>query len=109
MDNCEHDEYLDIAYEQLDNIFMIYRQFEDKRPVMLYDIQEQMIYAYPYKDFKDEMSEKSQLMLKEQYEKAFKKNQIVVFIRDNDKKRLVSYSFQDPDQKKPMRKKRRGK
>ena len=108
MDNGEHDEYLDIAYDQLDNIFMIYRRFEDKRPVMLYDIQEQMIYAYPYNEFKDDMSQKSQSILKEQYEKALQRNQIVVFIRDNDKRRLVSYSFDNPEPKTRM-KKRKGK
>jgi hypothetical protein len=30
-----------------------YKQFEDKRPVMLYDIQESRIYAYPYRFFKN--------------------------------------------------------
>jgi len=99
MDNRDHDRYLDIAYEQLDNIFMIYRRFEDKRPVMLYDVQEQRIYAYPYEDYKNDMSEKSRSILKEQYEKAFERNQIVVFIRDNDNRRLISYSFDNLEPK----------
>ena len=109
MDNRDHDAYLDIAYEQLDNIFMIYRRFEDKRPVMLYDIQEQRIYAYPYEDFKNEMAEKSQSILKEQYQEALKRNQIVVFIWDNDSRRLVSYSFDNPESKTRMKKNRKGK
>lgn len=99
MDNRDHDRYLDIAYEQLDNIFMIYRRFEDKRPVMLYDVQEQRIYAYPYEDYKNDMSEKSRSILKEQYEKALMRNQIVVFIRDNDRRRLISYSFDNLEPK----------
>lgn len=98
--DTEHaDEYLDAAYEQWDNIFRPYRQFEHKCPIMLYDIQEQRIYAYPYKDYLEELTEKFQQSLKEQYEEALRSNKIVIFIRDNDKRKLVSYSFAHPGQK----------
>jgi hypothetical protein len=46
------DQYLDIIKEQWGNILMLYKKFDDKKPVMSYDIQEQRIYAYPYEDFK---------------------------------------------------------
>lgn len=80
------------ACEQQGNILMVYHRFEDKKPVMLFDIQEQRIYAYPYEDFKKDLSEKSQASLTEQYEKALRNNQIVVFVRDNGQRRLVSFS-----------------
>lgn len=107
--NDEHDEYLDIAYEQCDDIFRLYRTFEKLKPVMLYDIQERRIYAYPYEEYLKELSEMSQTKLKEQYEKALLKNQLVVFIRDNETRRLVSYSFSYPDKEKPIRRKRKEK
>ena len=107
MNEDEHDRYLDVAYEQLDNIFMLYRQFEDKHPIMLYDIQEQRIYAYPSNDFQKELSEKSQVMLRGQYEEALRRNKIVVFIRDNEERRLVSYSFQYSGQQERVWKKRK--
>jgi hypothetical protein len=81
--------------------------FERLKPVMLYDIQEQRVYAYPYEEYRKELSETSQMKLKEQYEKAIEKNQIVVFIRDNEKRKLVSYSFSYSEQKKPTRKRKR--
>ena len=46
---------------------------------MLLDLQSQKIYAHPYKEFKAELSERSQVMLAADYEKAIAKNKIVVF------------------------------
>jgi hypothetical protein len=87
-----HDPYWDAVQEQMSNIHTIYEQYADKKPILLFDIQEQRIYVYPYLDFKDELSEKSQLSLQEQYEKAIDENRIVVFVRDNDQRKLVSYT-----------------
>lgn len=87
------DDYLlDAAYEQWPNIQMMYRRFEDKKPVMLFDIQEQRIYAYPYAAFRSDLSKRSQRSLKEQYEKAVHENKMVVFVRDNERRRLISFS-----------------
>ena len=38
------------------------------------------------------MSERSQRLLQDQYEQAMTDDKIVVFVRDNDAKKLVSYS-----------------
>src|SRR5205823_9532914 len=48
------------AREQLPNILTIYESFQEKKPVMLLDIQEERIYVYPYADFSRELSEQSQ-------------------------------------------------
>lgn len=45
-----NDSYLAIAQEQWPYILMFYKKFEDKKPVMLFDIQEQRIYAYGQED-----------------------------------------------------------
>ena len=74
-----------------DNIVAGYRQFEDKRPVVLYDIQDERVYLYPYEDFKNDMPPKSQASLAEQYELAGKLGQMVMFVRDNEAEKLVSY------------------
>lgn len=66
----DSDYLLDIAQKRWPAILKIYMQFKDKKPIMLYDIQEQRIYAYPYTEFRDDMSEKSQRSLTEQYETA---------------------------------------
>ena len=88
-----YEQYWDAVGEQWDNILGLYKRFEAKKPVMLLDIQEQKIYAYPYNDFKSELSKRSQIQLEEQYEAAILNNKIVVFVRDNEKRDLVSYSL----------------
>ena len=88
------DPLFDAMAEHWEQIVAGYKQFEDKRPVMLYDIQENRIYAYPYEDFKNDMSSaKSQASLAEQYELARRAGTMVVFVRDNEARRLASYSM----------------
>lgn len=60
---------------------------------MLYDLQEERIYAYPYAEFSAGSSERLQQLLKEQYEDALSRNQFVLFVRDNKASRLISYSM----------------
>jgi hypothetical protein len=88
-----NDDLVESAESFLPHILMFYKRFEDKRPVMLLDLQSQKIYAYPYREFKAELSDKSQVMLAADYEKAIAKNKIVVFVRDNETRRLASMLF----------------
>jgi len=51
------------------------------------------IYAYPYEEFKADLDPRSQAMLTADYEKAVARNKVVVFVRDNETKRLASMLF----------------
>jgi hypothetical protein len=94
----DSDYLLDAALEHWPHIVGMYRLCKDRGPsIVLYDIQEQRIYVYPYQDFKAELSERSQRSLEQQYEEATRQNQIVVFVRDNDQRRLVSFSLELED------------
>ncbi len=86
------DPYWDAVQDQMNNIQTIYAQYAEKQPILLFDMQEQRIYVYPYLDFKNDMSETSQRSLQAQYEEASAENRIVVFVRDNDNRKLVSYT-----------------
>ena len=86
------DPYWDVVQALMQNILTIYEQYREKKPVMLFDMQEQRIYVYPYLDFKHDLSERSQRLLQDQYEQAIADDIIVVFVRDNDAKKLVSYT-----------------
>jgi hypothetical protein len=70
MKNKTDDIYWQIVKEQYYNIIILYKKYADKKPLMLFDIQEQRGYAYPYQDFKADLSEKSQKLLEEQYNQA---------------------------------------
>jgi hypothetical protein len=87
------DPYWEVIQQQWPFIIMLYRQYADQKPVMLFDIQEQRVYALPYSAYRAELSERSQASLTEQYARAITDGHIVVFVRDNKKKKLVSYSL----------------
>jgi len=88
------DYLLDAAREQWPHIRGLYQSFQDKKPVMLLDMQQQRVYAYPHAAFAKELGKRSRRSLKEQYEKAVRENKIVVFVRDNEQRKLVSYSIE---------------
>ncbi len=83
---------LNTACERADDILRLYRQFAEKKPVMLLELPSQKIFAYPYLDFKNTLSERSQKMLEKEYEEAVAHNKIVVFVKDNDRRRMISFS-----------------
>jgi len=87
-----HDPYWDVVQSLMQNILTIYEQYREKKPVMLFDMQEHRIYVYPYLEFKNDLNERSQHSLQEQYEQAMTDDKIVVFVRDNDERKLVSYT-----------------
>ena len=87
------DPYFEAIRKQWPNILKLYEAFKKYRPVMLYDIQESKVYAYPYKEFRSELSTRSQASLKDQYESASADGSMVIFVRDNLKRKLVSYTM----------------
>jgi hypothetical protein len=89
------DDYLWNAVEDhWEMILDAYNLYEQHRPIVLYDIQEQRIYVYPYQDFKDDLSARNQALLTNQYQKAIVSSKIVVFVRDNVERRLESFSVE---------------
>jgi hypothetical protein len=66
------------ACSRAGDILMFYKTFSDKKPVMLLELPSQKIFAYPYLDFKNTLSERSQMMLEEEYDEALAHNQMVV-------------------------------
>ena len=87
------DRYLEILIENQPYVLMLYEKFADKKPVMLYDIQEVRIYAMPYREYRATLSKRSQISLKKQYERPLADGDIVVFVKDDEKEKLVSYSL----------------
>jgi hypothetical protein len=85
------DPYFEAMQEQWQNIRALYMMYENKRPIILYDIQENKIFAYPYKEFRAELSKSSQASLEHDYRSAPVLRSMVVFVRDNIKRKLVSY------------------
>ncbi len=85
------DHYYSAIQEQWSNIRGLYMAYGRKKPIMLYDIQEKKIYAYPYEEFKAELSERSQVSLEMDYKSTSVLGGMIVFVRDNIERKLVSY------------------
>lgn len=104
----KNDPYLDVVYRHWSSIVMMHERYADKRPVMLFDIQEQRIYALPYAAYRAELSQRSQASFKEQYEQAVANGDVVVFVRDNQQEKLVSFSLPLATQPSRISRTRRG-
>jgi hypothetical protein len=87
------DKYLGAIEKHRDRILEIHWHHEGKKPVLLFDVTEGKIYVYPYKKFKKELNTGGQVSLAKQYEEALRRDQFVLFIRDSQKKKLMSYSL----------------
>jgi hypothetical protein len=90
--HLSYDPYWEVLQALMQDITYCYEQYREKKPVMLFDMQEHRIYVYPYLESKNDLRERSQRLLQEQYEQAMMDDKIVVLVRDNAAKKLVSYS-----------------
>jgi hypothetical protein len=86
-----NDPYFEAIQQQWPHIRALYKIYESKKPIILYDVQDEKLYAYPYKEFKAEMSHKSQVSLELDYKLAAVHGSIIVFVRDNIQRKLLSY------------------
>ena len=88
-----NNDLIELALEVQESIRGAYRLDEDSRPVMLFNVQEEQIVAYPYEEYKATLCERSQVMLEKQYAEARREDKIVVFVRDEATRRLISFSI----------------
>lgn len=91
------DPLFDIIKNHWPSIVLVFERFADKNPVILFNVQEQRIYAYPYDDFVADLAAKDRHAVAEQYEKVLAGETILVFVRDNEQRKLVSYSVNRED------------
>ncbi|MGD0886831.1 MAG: hypothetical protein ABSA46_18475 [Thermodesulfovibrionales bacterium] len=91
------DKYFKVIKQHWDFICHAYLIHDDKKPVILLDVTEGMIYAYPYKDFKVQLSEYGQASLTKQYKEGLQKNLFVIFVRNDEEKKRISYSMNLPE------------
>ncbi len=89
----EPDELLDAALEQHGSIVMVYDMFEELRPVIVFDIQDQELRAMRYQDLREDLNERSQHSMDLQYKQAQVDGQIVVYVQDAVKRKFRSYSL----------------
>ena len=87
------DLYLGLIQEQWPNIASLYNEHADRYPVMLLDVREMEIHAFPYDEFRLLLDASSQAALEDQYQRAVENRQMVLFVRDAERKIFQSYSL----------------
>ena len=87
------DPYLGMIEEQWPLIADLYNEHADKYPVMLVDVNDMTIHAFPYEEFGTLLDAPSQTALEEQYRRAIENRRMVLFVRDVERKIFQSYSL----------------
>lgn len=87
------DPYLELIREHWTGIHALYVQFEEKKPLLLFVLDEGKVYCVPYDEYRAGLSERSQASLEKQYQDACATHSMVIFVRDDTKEILRSYTL----------------
>ena len=87
------DPYLDLIQRQWPAIAEAYNQFAAQQPIMLMDVRNAEIHAYPFEEFVLVLEAASRRQVEAQYRRALAKRQMVLFVRDADNKVFQSYTL----------------
>jgi len=71
----------------------MYLAYEDREPMIEFDVVSGQIRAYPAKEYLDDLSDRTRELAKEQYREAIAEGGLMVFVRDKTKRVLRSYVF----------------
>ena len=86
--------YLDVIDDAWPTIMRAYNDFKEKQPVILFDVEDKKIYAYPYEDLKNEFkSTEEKTNFKEQYESAISSGKFILLVKDNKNEKLVAMTL----------------
>ncbi|CAN2046891.1 conserved hypothetical protein [Candidatus Magnetomoraceae bacterium gMMP-1] len=89
----EQDPYLETIKKQWEHIRKLYKMFPDRETIIEIRIHPLEIFACNYKQYKENMNEQSKRIITKQYEESLLKNEIIVFVKDQIKRKLKSYSL----------------
>lgn len=90
---ADSDPYLPILRKHWDALTGMYVAFEDRAPMLEFDVVAGQILAYPAADYLEELSDRTREETKKQYKKATAEGALMVFVRDESKEILRSYVF----------------
>jgi hypothetical protein len=83
--------YLDAIDNIVDKVYKFCNMSDRKDLVMIYEMKENKIYSYIYGEYKKSLNEPSREILEKQYQEANESRKIVLFIRDEVRKKFKSY------------------
>ena len=87
------DPYTKLIDEHWNEIVMMYDAFRKNQPIIEFDVACAKLYSYSAEDYISSLSSRTKSQTKRQYDEACKKNQFMLFIRDEKKQILRSYIY----------------
>ena len=93
MNSEENQIYLRKIDEIREKVYEFYNMSNREDLIMVYEMKEDRIYSYIYDEFKKSLNEKSRKILVNQYQEAKESNQIVLFIKDELRRKLKSFTI----------------
>jgi len=90
---ADSDTYLPILREHWDALTGMYVAFEDRAPMLEFNVVTGQIRAYAAEDYLEELSDRTREETKKQYKKTVAEGALMVFVRDESKEILRSYIF----------------
>lgn len=93
MNRNENDIYFQKIEEIRDKVYGIYKASNRKDLIMVYNMREDRIYSYIYKEFFNGLQERSKGMVAIQYKEAREANEIVLFIQDDVRRKFKSFTI----------------
>ena len=87
------DAYLKKIRKHWDAITGMYLAYEDRKPMIEFDVVSGQIRAYPAKEYLDDLTDRTRDLAKKQYREAVAEGALMVFVRDKTKRVLRSYVF----------------
>ncbi len=90
--------YLKTIQEQWGNISRLYNEFAEERPVMMLDVGAGEVHAFAYDRLVELLDVESQTGLTVQYQRALDRREMVLFVRDPERKQLLSYTLKLEDE-----------
>ena len=87
------DPYLKKIRKHWNAITGMYITFEDRKPMIEFDVVGGQIRAYPAMEYLEDLTDGTRDLAKKQYKKAVAEGALMVFVRDEAKRVLRSYVF----------------
>ena len=85
--------YLKKIDEIGDKVYELYNLSDREDLVMFYSMRKKQIYSYIYSEFYESLSPNSQQILAQQFKEAKTENKIVLFIEDELRRKLKSFTI----------------
>lgn len=93
MRNEEDEFYIAKANEIKPKLYEFFNLSGRRDLIMVYEMQEEKIYSYIYEDYLNSLVPQSKEILKKQYKEAQVSGEIVVFIKDDLRKKIKSFNI----------------